>query len=127
MEPTPANYTVIYDGACNICLRSVRALRNWDRESRLEFIASQSPKVPARFPWIPASAFADSLQLVRSSDHKTWERAAAVEELLTILPRGKRFSWVFNIPFARPVAERVYRWIARNRAGMGCANHCAPP
>jgi predicted DCC family thiol-disulfide oxidoreductase YuxK len=48
-----------------------------------------------------------------------------MEELLDALPRGWLISWVFHIPFARAVAERVYRWFARNRYRLGCADHCA--
>jgi predicted DCC family thiol-disulfide oxidoreductase YuxK len=121
---TLPTHTVIYDGECGVCLRSVRALQNWDRRGRLEFVSSQSLEVPARFPWIPSSAFADSLQVVRASDNKTWQRAAAIEELLNILPRGKLMRWIFAIPFARPVAEKIYRWFARNRYRFGCKDHC---
>ncbi len=103
----------------------MRALKDWDRRGRLEFVPSQSVEVPKRFPWIPASAFADSLQLIRAFDKKTWQRAAAAEELFNILPRGKLIAWIFDIPFARPVAERLYRWFARNRTRLGCSDHCS--
>jgi predicted DCC family thiol-disulfide oxidoreductase YuxK len=32
---------------------------------------------------------------------------------------------VFSIPFARPLAERFYRWFARNRYRLGCGEHCS--
>ena len=33
-------------------------------------------------------------------------------------------SWIFSIPFVRPLAERFYRWFARNRYRLGCGEHC---
>jgi predicted DCC family thiol-disulfide oxidoreductase YuxK len=32
---------------------------------------------------------------------------------------------VFAIPFARTLADRFYRWFARNRYRLGCGEHCA--
>lgn len=117
-------YTVIYDGNCNVCKKLVAVLGKWDRRSELEVIASQSPGVHARFPWIPDRAFTESVQVVRTSDGMTWQGAAAIERLIDALPRGRWLTWVFSIPFVRVVAEKFYRWFARNRYHMGCGEHC---
>jgi predicted DCC family thiol-disulfide oxidoreductase YuxK len=117
-------YTVIYDGHCNVCQRIVRALEKWDRNDLLEIIPSQDSKVPARFPWIPEHAYVESLQLVRAHDGKTWQGAASIEQLLDVLPKGQFISWIFSIPFVRPIGERAYRWFARNRYHLGCSDHC---
>jgi predicted DCC family thiol-disulfide oxidoreductase YuxK len=103
----------------------VRFLRKWDRNRELEIIASQAPGVRARFPWIPQRAYAESVQVIRTSDGMTWQAAAALEELLKVLPKGRLFAWLFKIPFMRPLADRLYRWVARNRYRMGCGEHCA--
>jgi predicted DCC family thiol-disulfide oxidoreductase YuxK len=34
-------------------------------------------------------------------------------------------SWMFKIPFVRPLVDRFYRWFARNRYRLGCGEHCA--
>ena len=116
-------YTVVYDGACRVCQRSVNLLRRWDRNGMLAIVASQTPGVHARFPWIPARAYAESVQLI-DRDGRTWQGAAAIEQLLTILPRGRLIAWVFEIPFVRVLAEKLYRWFARNRYKLGCGEHC---
>ena len=116
-------FTVVYDGACRVCQRSVNVLRSWDRKGLLAIVASQTPGVHARFPWIPARAYAESLQLI-DRDGRTWQGAAALEQLLTILPRGRLVSWIFQIPFVRVIAEVLYRWFARNRYRLGCGDHC---
>ena len=116
-------YTVVFDGDCKVCTRLSKVLRNWDRSRQLEVVSSQSPGVMARFPWIPPAAYAEALQMV-AADGTTWSGAAAIEQLLNVLPRGAWIAWVFRIPFVRTLADRFYRWFARNRYRLGCGAHC---
>ena len=116
-------YVLVYDGHCKVCGKLVRILQRWDREHRLEIVSSQTPGVQARFPWIPARAYMESVQLVGPRG-RTWQGAAAVEQVIDLLPKGRLITWVFSIPFARPLAERFYRWFARNRYRLGCGEHC---
>jgi predicted DCC family thiol-disulfide oxidoreductase YuxK len=117
-------YTVIYDGHCKVCGRMVKLLTKWDKNRILEIIPSQAAGVHARFPWIPARAYTESVQVIRNKDGKTWQAAAALEELLEIMPKGKLISWLFKIPLVRPIVDTLYRWFARNRYRMGCGDHC---
>jgi predicted DCC family thiol-disulfide oxidoreductase YuxK len=121
------DYTVVYDGNCKVCGKIVRALAKWDRNNQLEMIPSQTPGLATRFPWIPERAYIESLQLIRARDGKTWQGAASIEQLLDVLPKGRLVSWIFSIPFARPIGEKVYRWFARNRYQLGCGDHCQLP
>lgn len=116
-------YTLVYDGDYRVCNRFVDALRGWDRRQEIEIVPSQAAGVMARFPWIPAAAFGESMQLVES-DGTTWQGAAAIEHLLDVLPRGRWIAWIFKVPFVRVLAEKFYRWFARNRYRMGCGAHC---
>ena len=116
-------YTVVYDGACKVCTRIVHVLQSWDREGMLEIVPSRAPGVRARFPWIPDRAYAESVQVIGPGG-RTWQGARAVEQVLDVLPKGKLLTWIFSIPFVRPLAERFYRWFARNRYRLGCGEHC---
>lgn len=116
-------YTCVYDGMCKVCTRLSRVLVKWDRDHQIEVVASQATGVMARFPWIPAHAYVEALQLVGPNGH-TWSGAAAIEQLLEILPKGRLIAWIFKIPFARPIADRIYKWFARNRYKLGCGDHC---
>ena len=123
-EESDRPYTVVFDGHCKVCGRLVRLLRWWDRRKQLEILPSQTPGVQARFPWIPARAYLESVQVIGPGG-RTWQGAAAIERLLHVLPKGRLFSWVFKLPFVRALAERFYRWFARNRYKLGCGKHCA--
>jgi predicted DCC family thiol-disulfide oxidoreductase YuxK len=101
----------------------VKVLPRLDRNSRIEVVPSQDPGVRARFPWIPPQAYEDALQLI-GPDGRTWQGAVAIEQLLGILPKGKLIAWIFAIPFARRMADRFYRWFARNRYRLDCGEHC---
>lgn len=116
-------YTLVFDGACRMCTRLSQVLHRWDSKQRIEVTALQNPGVMARFPWIPERAYAQAIQLVGPGG-ETWQGAAAVEQLLTILPRGRWIAWIFHVPFVRALADRVYRWVARNRYRLGCGEHC---
>jgi predicted DCC family thiol-disulfide oxidoreductase YuxK len=121
--PLGRPYTVVYDGDCRVCTRFSHMLVQWDVGRQLEVVPSQQPGVMARFPWIPARAYAEALQLV-AADGTTWQGAEAIEKLLDVLPRGRLISWIFKIPFVRTIADRFYRWFARNRYRLGCGEHC---
>ena len=120
--PMDRMFTVVFDGTCNVCTKLAGVLRKWDN-GMLEVVSSQTPGVQARFPWIPAKAYLEALQLVGPGG-QTWQGSEAIEQLLTILPRGKLIGWVFHIPFFRKFADRFYRWFARNRYHLGCGKHC---
>ncbi len=118
------SYTVVYDGFCNVCKRLVHMLTKWDGKNEMEILPSQTPGLHARFPWIPARAYLESVQVIETHTGRTWQGAAALEQILDIVPKGKLISWIFSIPFVRPIAEKIYRWFARNRYKLGCGEHC---
>lgn len=115
---------MVYDGTCSVCSKFVTVLTDWDKQGILELTPSQAAGARARFPWIPDRAYEESVQLIRTSDGKTWQGAAALEQLLNVLPKGGAFSWVFHIQFVRRFAEWFYRWFARNRYRLRCGKHC---
>ena len=116
-------YTLVYDGDCRVCSRIADAIRKWDRQHQIDVVPSQRAGVTERFPWIPARAFSEAIQLVGPGG-RTWQGAEATEQLLHILPRGRWIGWIFRVPFARALADRFYRWFARHRYHLGCAEHC---
>lgn len=117
-------YTVVYDGQCKVCGRLVKLLTAWDQRKELEIIPFQNTSVLDRFPWIPAAAYGEAMQLVGPGG-RTWQGGDAIEKLLDILPYGGVFGWAFSIPGFGKQFGRFYRWFARNRYKFGCGEHCA--
>lgn len=108
-------YTVVFDGECGVCRRSVDLLRRWDTDGRLRCIPFQAPGVVDRYPGIDEREFRQAVQVI-APDGRSWSGADAVERALAQTPRGRRITWLFGLPLARPIARRGYRWFARNRS-----------
>jgi predicted DCC family thiol-disulfide oxidoreductase YuxK len=107
--------TLIYDGDCGFCRRSVELLRRWDREQRIALVPFQDQARVAAFG-IPLPALAAAMHLVLPPpDGRVLAGADAVPELLRLLPGKRWLAWGFRIPGARPMARRLYAWIARRR------------
>ena len=115
---TEGRYTVVFDGECGVCRRSVDLLRRWDTRGRLRCIPFQGPGVVDRYPEIDEREFREAVQVV-APDGRRWSGADAVEKALERTPRGRRIAWLFKLPLARPIARRGYRWFARNRGRFG--------
>ena len=112
-ELAPNNPTLIYDGECGICRQAVTILKKWDREHLLRYVPFQDSAGVSRFGIaLPALAAAMHLLL---PDGRVYPGADAVPELLRLL-RGKRWlARLFDIPGVRPLARRIYAWIAMRR------------
>ena len=119
-------WAVLYDGNCPVCRGAVDRLRAWDREGRLSFVSAQDPAVASRFPEVSPEDLRESLHVV-DSQGRTWRGARAVEALVRILPGWRWAGWLFRLPLVRPLAEAVYRWVARNRYRLFCREHCTWP
>ena len=117
-------YTLVYDGDCRFCVRSVGLVASWDRRGAVELVPFQRAGVGERFPWIAESAYREAMQLIGPGD-ETWSGAAAAERLAALLPGGRPLGCLFALPLARPLADRVYKLVARNRTLLGCGAHCA--
>ncbi len=98
-------YTVVYDGYCKVCKKLVHVLMKWDQNGTLEILPSQTPGLGARYPWIPAKAYLESVQFIENHTGHTWQGAAALEHIIDALPKGRLITWIFSIPFVRPLAE----------------------
>lgn len=117
-------FTVLFDGGCPLCRRSVEILKVRDREGALEFLPAQDPAVKEAFPWLSREALAASIHLV-GPNGRTWEGVGAVEELARVLPGYRWLRFAFALPFARVLAGSTYRWIAKNRYKIRCGAHCS--
>jgi predicted DCC family thiol-disulfide oxidoreductase YuxK len=113
---------LIYDGECSMCRASAlwlmrRALAGGARN--LEILPCRSPVRRERYPFIADETCMVAMQLVLP-DGRVLAGADAAPEILRRIPRWRWLAALFALPGARPVARRVYAWIARNRMRLSC-------
>ena len=118
------DHVLIYDGDCQMCTRWMQRVRRWDRAGRIETLPLQAPQVAERFPDLEPARLLEAMHFVEP-DGRVTAGAEAAERMLGILPMGWGLGWVFHLPFARRVADRVYRTVAANRSRLGCGDHCS--
>ena len=107
--------TLIYDGECGFCRRSVDWVQRWDREHRIALVPFQDEARVAAFH-VPLPALAAAMHLVLPPpDGRVFAGADAVPQLLRLLPGKRWLAWLFRVPGVQPVARRLYAWIARRR------------
>ncbi len=114
--PRPARPTLIYDGACGLCRSAAARVAAWDREHRVTLVPFQDEDAVSAFG-IEGPSLAAAMHLILP-DGRVFAGADAVPELLRLLPgKGWLAPW-FDVPGARILARRVYRYVAERR-------HCA--
>jgi len=109
----PTNPTLIYDGECGMCRRAVTLLKRWDREHKVLYVPFQDGAAVSRFG-VALPALAAAMHLVLP-DGRVYPGADAVPELLRLLPGKRWLAAPFGIPGVRPLARRIYAWIALRR------------
>ncbi len=113
------DWTLVYDGECAFCLKWVALLRRWDGRGRLAYLPLQDERAHALLPAFPRSALEAAMHLV-APDGVTRAGAAALPQILQLVPGGRPLAVLFSLPGARWAADRLYRLVARNRHRLGC-------
>lgn len=111
---------LIYDGECAMCRASALWLmRRALSAGRLEILPCRSEARLERFPQVAEEACLTAMQLVLP-DGRVRAGADAVPELLRRIRGWGWLAGVFDLPGIRPLARRVYAWVARNRMRLSC-------
>jgi predicted DCC family thiol-disulfide oxidoreductase YuxK len=110
----PAKPLMIYDGDCNFCKFWIA---RWRRSTgtKVDYTASQSPRVAEQFPEVPREWFDTSVQLIET-DGKIYHGAEAVFRSLTYSRFWKWTFWFYRcVPGVALTSEWAYRFVARRR------------
>jgi predicted DCC family thiol-disulfide oxidoreductase YuxK len=81
---------------------------------RLELIPFQEPDLEVRFPRVSRERCREELHLINEQG-QVFTGAAAVHETLARLPGARLKTLPFHAPGGMWIADRIYRWVARNR------------
>jgi predicted DCC family thiol-disulfide oxidoreductase YuxK len=118
--------TVIFDGLCNLCIRSVKFIINHEADQLLRFTPLQSPagaRLLREFGFDPE----DAKSFVLVADGKPYVKSDAAIRVARHLRGGWRLIGAIKI-IPRPIRNWTYDVIARNRyRWFGRSEACMVP
>ncbi|WP_203363418.1 thiol-disulfide oxidoreductase DCC family protein [Bacillus sp. REN10] len=119
------NKVVLFDGECNFCDHSVQFIIKRDPNAYYKFASLQSEAGKQLVAAYKVPSNIDSLLLI--DDKHCYHQSTAALRICKHLSGGwKLFYYLLIIP--RPIRDRVYRWIAKNRyKWFGKKDHCIMP
>ncbi|HEY1013793.1 MAG TPA: DUF393 domain-containing protein [Herpetosiphonaceae bacterium] len=122
-ESLPERLTLIFDGSCDFCTRTVRWLRLLDRGARIAAVPFQQPAAPES----AGLTIGDCEQAVwaYAADGPRYRGAGAVNAALAVALGTPLPLWVYLLPGVRQLQDYVYALVARNRHHIpGDQPHC---
>lgn len=106
--------TLIFDGRCGFCTRSVGWLTRLDRAGRVEALASQQPGLTERFGLTPD----DVAGAVWAFDGRgrRYRGAGAVNAALSAALGRSLPVLIYRLPVIRQIQDSAYAFVARHRS-----------
>ncbi|BBH19278.1 redox protein [Paenibacillus baekrokdamisoli] len=109
---------VIYDGTCNLCLTSVRRLKELRSNAILRFVSIQSledsyEEIPG-IDSVSHERLMSKIHVIEQNGHIY----AGADGIIRILRTVRGFAWLalfYRVPGMRGVADVLYRFIATKR------------
>lgn len=112
----PPRLTVIFDGSCGFCTRSVRVLRALDRQRRVTALPFQRPGAPPSHGLTVAQC--EGAAWAVTPGGRRHRGGAAVALALAVALGTPLPLWFYTLPGSRQLQERVYTRIAANRGRL---------
>jgi predicted DCC family thiol-disulfide oxidoreductase YuxK len=128
MTERPPQLTLVFDGACGFCTRSVRLIKTLDRSRRVTAVPFQKTGTPASvgltLKECKASAWA------KASNGGYYRGAEAVNAVVAAALGTTIPLLVYSLPGIRQLQDFVYYLVASNRGRLPgdrpyCAQHPA--
>ena len=118
--------TVIFDGECGVCTRTIRKLGEWDRRKALTFRPCQSVPLDGVNGVTPAQCLRSVWAI--AADGTIAEGSDAAALILTGLVNNRWPYRIARLPVVRQLLQIGYRFIADNRrrlpgAPLWCQQH----
>jgi predicted DCC family thiol-disulfide oxidoreductase YuxK len=113
----PGLLTVVYDGECVLCLRSVQWLARRDQSVPIRSIAAASPEAIERYGHFPN--YGDDM-IVAADDGRTWVGPPdAYLAVMWAIPSLRALSYVLAVRPLKPLVRRVFQLVTGNRHAIG--------
>jgi len=117
---------LLYDGACRFCIRSLRALKRFDPNDKLELVdATDRAATVRRFPQTVGADFDAAMYAVDGS--RVYRGFDAFRRALRETPTLAWLVPLLYVPGVPQIGRRAYDAIARNRHNFGCASEVCKP
>ena len=120
------NYTILFDGVCNLCNSSVQFIIKQDKKKQFRFASLQGNfgQEFLKTHKMPAENFNT---LILFENDKIYTRSTGALRMLKHLGGGWSLLYVFII-FPTFIRDTVYNWVSKNRyKWFGKKNECWLP
>jgi predicted DCC family thiol-disulfide oxidoreductase YuxK len=108
--------TVVYDGACAFCCRSIALLQRLDWRGRLTFANFRDQENPLlKTPLLAQAPLVDEMHLLTPDGSHLFHGFGALRWLAWRLPALWLIAPFLYIPGVPALGQRAYLWVARNR------------
>lgn len=118
MDTIHYSRTVIFDGECGFCQRSIRIGRTLDWLGRIDWRARLDPDVQAEFPQLSGEETQNRMVSIRP-DGRCYGGFYAVRDILRHFPLTCLPALLLYLPGVSLLGVPLYRWIAKNRRRFG--------
>ncbi|ERN41679.1 hypothetical protein KR51_00017170 [Rubidibacter lacunae KORDI 51-2] len=116
MPKSTANYHVIYDGTCNLCVGFVRQLERLDRGTTFDYIPMQDADTLAQFGITAADCKLGMLLIDADKPDCRWQGSDAAEEIVRQFPAAvPAISNYRLLPGLKWLGDRFYERLRDNR------------
>lgn len=113
----PSKPLLVFDGDCKFCSLWIRRWRQLTGDA-VDYLPSQDPQIPTRFPEIPPEKFSQAVQLIEPDGRVI----SGAEAVFRSLATNSRFAWLLrwyeSSPAFAGVAESSYKFVAHHRVGF---------
>lgn len=109
--------TLVYDGQCSFCRRSVARIARRDRSGTFEFVPRQAEGLAERFPKLAEGDFNTGMLLI-TPDDVIHVGADAAYQIARRLRYYRRIAWLYHVPGIHWLTRTAYAWIAAHRQSL---------
>ena len=116
MSNAIANYHIVYDGLCNLCVGFVQQLEQLDRGLLFDYIPMQDTETLSKFEISDADCELGMILIDSKFPDQRWQGSHAAEEIVRRFPAAAQAITLYRLlPGVQWMGERFYEHIRDNR------------